>query len=145
MKLMQITPNFTADELGCVLKNPFQLPSMATTVEEMIGEAMLKAERKAGHSQRFPETRGANYGAAAVDPEAWRIKVNQLVDALEDKPPQSRFELGEALGCSKETAVRRAMSAIDDGRVCKIPAKGYSKHNPIFYYALAAVPELAAE
>jgi hypothetical protein len=145
MKLMQIRKNFTADELGCVLKNPFNLPSMATAVEEMIGNAMLKAEKKDGHSQKFPESRGANYGAAAVDPESWRIKVNQLVDALEGKPPQSRFELGEALGCSKETAVKRAMSAIDDGRVCKVEAKGYSKHNPIYYFALTAAQAVAAE
>jgi hypothetical protein len=138
MKLMKITPHLSKAEMACLLANPFSLPSMATTFEAEIGKAILKAERKAKHVQNMPNV-GTNFGAGRLNAKKWLIKVRELVSALEGRPPQSRFQLGVILGCTKETAVRRAQEAIKQGLVCRITAKGHSAKDPIFRYTIANV------
>jgi hypothetical protein len=135
MKLMKITPHLPKAEMACLLANPFTLPSMATKFEAEIGKAILKAERKAKHVQNIPNL-GTNFGAGRLNAEKWLIKVRELVSALEGRPPQSRFQLGVILGCTKETAVRRAQEAIRQGLVCKITAKGHSAKDPMFRYTI---------
>jgi hypothetical protein len=138
MNLMKITPHLSKSEMACLLANPFTLPSMATTFEAEIGEAILMAERKAKHVQNIPNM-GTNFGARSLNAEKWLIKVRELVSALEGRPPQSRFQLGVILGCTKETAVRRAQEAIKQGLVCRITAKGHSAKDPMFRYTLVNV------
>jgi biotin operon repressor len=109
----------------------------ASMLEADLGARMLAAERKAGHVARMPKDMGAGFGAAAVDPKKWRIKVLELVAALEGKPPQSRKQLAKALGCASETVAKRADEAIKQGMVRKRPGVGHSDKNPIFVYSIA--------
>jgi hypothetical protein len=126
-----------AAEIKTVCRFAFKLPIRATQIEEIVGAAMLKAERKAGHVAKIPPSPKAHFGAAVVDPVKWRLKVLELVAALEGKPPLSRKQLGALLGCASETAGKRAKEAIKQGMVRRYPGKGNSPKNPIFVYEIA--------
>mgnify|MGYP003651502106 CR=1 FL=1 len=126
-----------ADMIPHVIANAFIVPGHATQIEEIIGAAMLKAERKAGHVAKIPVDKKAYFGAAVVDPVKWRLKVLELVAALEGKPPLSSKQMGALLGCARETAVKRAMEAIKQGMVRRSKGKGHSDRNPIFVYQIA--------
>ena len=108
----------------------------ATNLEADLGALMLAAERKAGKVSKFPVGKAIVFGAAVIDRVKWRIKVLDLVAALEGKEPQNRTQLGWALGCHKETAAAHADEAIRQGMVRRIKAKGHSDKNPIFVYAI---------
>jgi hypothetical protein len=108
----------------------------ATFFETTIAAEILKAERKAKHVGKVPPSPKAHFGAAVVDPVKWRIKVLELVAYLEGKAPQSRKSLGDALGCTKETAAARADEAIKQGMVRKVPAVGNCQNRPRFLYAI---------
>jgi hypothetical protein len=125
-----------ADTIPHVIANAFKVPSHATQIEALVGAAILKAERKEGHVGKVPPSPKAHFGAAVTDPVKWRIKVLELVVALEGKPPLSSKQLGALLGCARETAVKRANEAIKQGVVCRTPGKGHSNNNPIFVYAI---------
>jgi hypothetical protein len=125
-----------ADTIPHVIANAFKVPSHATQIEELVGAAILKAERKAKHVAKMPKDMTARFGAAVVDPVKWRIKVLELVAHLEGKSPQSRKQLGDALGCTKETAAARADEAIKQEMVHKVHAKGYCQNRPRFLYAI---------
>ena len=105
-------------------------------LEADLGARMLAAERKAGHVARMPKDMGSNFGAAVVDPKKWRLKVLELVAYLEGKAPQSSKKMAAALGCARETAVKRANEAIKQGMVIRTPGVGHSDKNPIFVYAI---------
>ena len=126
-----------ADTIPHVIANAFKVPTHATTIEALVGAAILKAERKAKHVAKMPKDMTAHFGAAVVDPVKWRLKVLELVAALEGKPPLSSKQLGALLGCARETAVKRAMEAIKQGMVRRYPGKGNSPKNPIFVYEIA--------
>ena len=123
-------------EMEVVSQLPFKLPRMATKIEGHIGHLMLAAERKAGHVARMPKDMKANFGAAVVDPTKWRLKVLEVVEYLEGKAPQSSKKMAAALGCTRETAVKRANEAIKQGMVIRTPGVGHSDKNPIFVYAI---------
>jgi hypothetical protein len=125
-----------ADIIPHAIANAFKVPSHATQIEALIGAAILKAERKAKHVCRIPASPKAHFGSAVVDPIKWRLKVLELVAYLEGKPPQSRKSLGDALGCTKETAAARADQAIKQGMVIKVPAIGNCQNRPRFLYAI---------
>jgi biotin operon repressor len=125
-----------ADIIPHVIANAFKVPGYATQIEALIGAAILKAERKAKHVAKMPKDMTARFGAAVVDPVKWRLKVLELVAHLEEKSPQSRKQLGDALGCTKETAAARADEAIRQGVVHKVHAKGYCVNRPRFLYAI---------
>jgi hypothetical protein len=108
----------------------------ATFFEATIAAEILKAERKAKHVGKVPPSPKAHFGAAVVDPVKWRLKVLELVAYLEGKAPQSRKSLGDALGCTKETAAARADEAIKQGMAHKVHAKGYCQNRPRFLYAI---------
>jgi hypothetical protein len=125
-----------ADTIPHVIANAFKVPSHAKQIEALVGAAILKAERKAKHVGKIPPSPKAHFGAAVVDPAKWRLKVLELVAYLEGKPPQSSKKMAAALGCARETAVKRANEAIKQGVVCRTPGKGHSNMNPIFVYAI---------
>jgi hypothetical protein len=125
-----------ADMIPHAIANAFRVPSHATQIEELVGAAILKAERKAKHVAKMPRDMTAHFGAAVVDPVKWRLKVLELVAYLEGKAPQSRKSLGDALGCTKETAAARADEAIKQGLVRKVPAVGNCQNRPRFLYAI---------
>tara|TARA_R110000851_G_scaffold327185_1_gene496465 strand:- start:65 stop:424 length:360 start_codon:yes stop_codon:yes gene_type:complete len=108
----------------------------ASMLEADLGARMLAAERKAGHVARMPKDLGSNSGAAVVDPAKWRLKVLEVVAYLEGKAPQSSKKMAAALGCARETAVKRANEAIKQGMVIRTPGVGHSDKNPIFVYAI---------
>jgi hypothetical protein len=108
----------------------------ALSPEADLGALMLASERKAGKVSKLPVGKAIVFGAAVIDRVKWRIKVLDLVAALEGKEPQNRTQLGWALGCHKETAAARADEAIRQGMVRRIKAKGHSDKNPIFVYAI---------
>jgi hypothetical protein len=108
----------------------------ASMLEADLGARMLAAERKAGHVARMPKDIGSNSGAAVVDPKKWRIKVLEVVAYLEGKAPQSSKKMAAALGCARETAVKRANEAIKQGMVIRTPGVGHSNKNPIFVYSI---------
>jgi hypothetical protein len=108
----------------------------ATFFEATIAAEILKAERKAKHVGKVPPSPKAHFGAAVVDPAKWLLKVLELVAYLEGKAPQSRKSLGDALGCTKETAASRADEAIKQGLVRKVPAVGNCQNRPRFLYAI---------
>ena len=126
-----------AAETKAVCRFAFKVPIHATQIEAIVGAAMLKAERKAGRVAKTPDSPKARFGAAVVDPVKWRLKVLELVAALEGKPPLSSKQLGALLGCARETAVKRAKEAIKQGKVRRFPGKGNSPKNPIFVYEIA--------
>jgi hypothetical protein len=125
-----------ADAIPYVIASAFKMPSHATQIEALVGAAILKAERKAKHVAKMPAGPKARFGAAVVDPAKWRLKVLELVAYLEGKAPQSRKSLGDALGCTKETAAARADEAIKQGLVRKVPAVGNCQNRPRFLYAI---------
>ena len=125
-----------ADTIPHVIANAFRVPNHATQIEALVGAAILKAERKAKHVAKMPTGPKARFGAAVIDPAKWRLKVLELVAYLEGKPPQSRKSLGDALGCTKETAAARADEAIKQGMVRKVPAVGNCQNRPRFLYAI---------
>ena len=125
-----------ADTIPHVIASAFMVPSHATQIEALVGAAILKAERKAKHVAKMPTGPKARFGAAVVDLVKWRIKVLELVAYLEGKEPQSRKSLGDALGCTKETAAARADEAIKQGLVRKVPAVGNCQNRPRFLYAI---------
>jgi hypothetical protein len=125
-----------AELIPHVIANAFKVPGYATQIEALVSAAILKAERKAKHVGKAPASPKAKFGAAVVDPAEWRLKVLELVAYLEGKPPQSRKSLGDALGCTKETAAARADEAIKQGMVIKVPAVGNCVNRPRFLYAI---------
>ena len=125
-----------AETISHVIANAFRVPRHATQIEALVGAAILKAERKAKHVGKVPPSPKAHFGAAVVDPAKWRLKVLELVAYLEGKPPQSSKKMAAALGCARETAVKRANEAIKQGVVCRTPGEGHSNNNPIFVYAI---------
>jgi hypothetical protein len=125
-----------ADTIPHVIANAFKVPSHATQIEALIGAAILKAERKAGHVARIPQDPRTSFGAAGGGKKKWQVAVLELVACLENKSPQSRKILAEALGCTKETAALRAQEAIRQGLVRKVPAVGGCKDRPMFLYAI---------
>ena len=126
-----------ADTIPHVIANAFIVPSHATQIEALVGAAILKAERKAGHVPKIPPDKKSHFGAAVVDRKKWQDRVLELVAALEGKPPLSSKQMGALLGCARETAVKRAMEAIKQGMVRRYPGKGNSPKNPIFVYEIA--------
>ncbi|URC15574.1 transcriptional regulator [Octadecabacter Antarctic DB virus 2] len=126
-----------AAETTAVCRFAFKVPIHATQIEALVGAAILKAELKAGHVGKPPASPKSRFGGAVVDPVNRRLKVLELVDALEGKPPLSSKQLGALLGCARETAVKRAMEAIKQGMVRRFPGKGNSPKNPIFVYEIA--------
>jgi len=126
-----------AAETAAVCRFAFKVPIHATQIEALVGAKMLKAERKAGHVAKTPASPKARFGAAVVDPVKWRLKVLELVEALEGKPPLSGKQLGAVLGCAGETAIKRAKEAMKQGKVRRFPGKGNSPKNPIFVYEIA--------
>jgi hypothetical protein len=125
-----------ADYMEAVTRGAFKVPRNATSIEAHIGQVVLKAERKDGHVGKVPPSPKAHFGAAVTDPAKWRLKVLELVAYLEGKAPQSRKSLGDALGCTKETAAARADEAIKQGMVRKVPAVGNCQNRPRFLYAI---------
>jgi len=126
-----------AAEKKAVCRFAFKVPTHATQIESLVGAAMLKAERNAGHVGKLPASQKARFGAALVDREEWQTWVLELVAALEGKPPLSSKQMGVLLGCARETAVKRAKEAIKQGKVRRFPGKGNSPKNPIFVYEIA--------
>ena len=126
-----------AAETNAVFRFAFKVPIHATQIEALVGAAMLKAERKAGHVGKPPASPKARFGAAVVDPVKWRLKVLELVEALDGKPPLSSKQLGALLGCARETAVKYAKEAIKQGKVRRFPGRGNSPKSPIFVYEIA--------
>ena len=126
-----------AAETKAVCRFAFQVPIHATQIEALVGAKMLKAERKAGHVAKTPASPKARFGAAVVDRKEWQTRVLELVAALEGKLPLSSKQMGVLLGCARETAVKRAMAAIKQGKVRRFPGKGNSPKNPIFVYEIA--------
>ena len=125
-----------AAETTAVCRFAFKVPSHATQIEALVGAEILKAERKAKHVGKGPTSLKAHSGAAVTDPVKWRLKVLELVAALEGKPPLSSKQLGALLGCARETSVKRANEAIKQGMVRRFPGKGNSPKNPIFLYEI---------
>jgi hypothetical protein len=123
-------------QMKAVCKHAFKVPAYATQIEAYIGRQILKAERKAGHVGKVPPSPRLPFGGAVVDPVKWRLNVLELVAYLEGKAPQSRKSLGDALGCTKETAAARADEAIKQGMVRKVPAVGNCQNRPRFLYAI---------
>jgi hypothetical protein len=128
--------NMNADTIPHVIANAFKVPSHATQIEALVGAAILKAERKAKHVGKVPPSPKAHFGGAVVDTAKWRLKVLELVAYLEGKPPQSSKKMAAALGCARETAVKRANEAIKQGLVRKVPAVGNCQNRPRFLYAI---------
>ena len=104
----------------------------ASMLEADLGARMLAAERKAGHVARIPQDPRTSFGAAGGGKKKWQVAVLELVACLQDKSPQSRKSLAEALGCTKDTAALRAQEAIRQGLVRKVPAVGSCKNSPLF-------------
>jgi hypothetical protein len=144
MKHTKITPDFTTAELACIIKNPFRLPSMATMIEDKVGETMLKMERK-HHVAKIPGSPKIGFGAAAICPDKWTEKALAVERALSGLMPQGRLALSKLLGCSRETAGAWAKEAITQGLVKKVRGPKYTEKCKVYAYTTADKPQISAQ
>jgi biotin operon repressor len=126
-----------ADTIPHVIANAFRVPIHATQIEALVGAAMLKAERKAGHVAKIPADKKAKFGGANANLITAQEKVLELVAALKGKPPLSGKQLGAILGCTRETAGKRAREAISQGLASRSKGKVYKGRSAIFVYEIA--------
>jgi biotin operon repressor len=113
----------------------------ATFFEATIGAAILKAERKAKHVAKIPADKKAKFGGANANLITAQEKVLELVAALKGKPPLSGKQLGAILGCTRETAGKRAREAISQGLASRSKGKVYKGRSAIFVYEIAKGPK----
>jgi hypothetical protein len=125
-----------ADTIPHVIANAFKVPSHATQIEALIGAAILKAERKAGHVARIPTFPKLMLGVDKADTEHWFKKAKELVEVLEGQPPMGREQLAAIMGCSKETLARRASFAVKKGMIVKFDTKSWEAGVPTITYAI---------
>jgi predicted HTH transcriptional regulator len=125
-----------ADTIPHVIANAFKEPSHATQIEELVGAAILKAERKAGHVAKIPTFPNAIFGADKPDADHWLKKAKELVAVMEGQPPMGREQLASIVKCSKETLARRASFAVKSGMIVKTVSKSGKAGVPTITYAI---------
>jgi hypothetical protein len=125
-----------ADTIPHVIANAFKVPSHATQIEELVGAAILKAERKAKHVAKIPTFPKLMLGIDKADTEHWFKKAKELVEVLEGQPPMGREQLAAIMGCSKETLARRASFAVKKGMIVKFDTKSWEAGVPTITYAI---------
>jgi predicted transcriptional regulator len=130
-----------ADTIPHVIANAFSLPTRATQIEALVGAAILKAERKAGHVAKIPTFPKLKLGVDKADTEHWFKKAEELVKLMEGQPPMGRRQLAEILKCSKEIAARRATFAVKIGLLRRIDSKTWKSGAPKITYEIATEGE----
>jgi hypothetical protein len=120
-----------------IAKNPFTSSGMATTIESFVGEAMIEAERKAGHKNRQPLSPKNKLALTAKNPLSQLENATELAAYLVDNPCLGRVELAKVFKCSKETAGLRASIGCDIGLIIKIRTKSKKSGQGMLVYVAA--------
>ena len=110
---------------------------MATTIEARVGQAMLKAERRAGHVGRSPLSARVGGTLTAKNPVSQKQNAIELAAYLVDSPCMGRVDLAKVFKCSKETIGARATLGQKMGLIIKIRTKSKTCGQPRITYVAA--------